>query len=132
MSIGSTRENPKYPLTFNVDTSAWMFVKKAIKQALRELLQQSPTTYKASQQAVLDYFSTTPLSLQHPVAVDDDARAILDVVFSAEQELIQEHRRQHESLRRLGRHVREFLADDLLNRHLHYLEDIIARGRKAP
>lgn len=128
MLTGSARENVPYPLTFGVEAVEWLELQKPFEEALKTLAAQTILTYQDSKKAVASYFHHHPLALSRPICRDEDAMAVLDTVFQAEEALIRRSAEKEETYRRLGRHIREFLADDLCRRHLDYLNDSNMRG----
>ncbi len=117
-----------YPLTFGMDTDLWSHLKEDLQSAFHALTNQEVHSYQDSKEAVRLYFQNHQLDLGQPVAADDEARALLDTVFEVEEELIQNYQTNVETHRRMGRHIREYLADLLLDFHMAYLKKSLDAG----
>ncbi len=123
-----TNEKFEYPLTFDSETKAWEALKPFLTDALRELSQNSAASYSQSHKAVKKFFEKNHLTFPHPIVTDQEAKALLDTVFEIQEELIHHNQEEEQTLKRYGRHVREYLADYLLEVHLQYLDKMLGKG----
>ncbi|MDP8243405.1 MAG: hypothetical protein P9L94_04930 [Candidatus Hinthialibacter antarcticus] len=126
MNTKSNQDTIIYPLTFQTDTSRWPDLLPYCSRLLSQLTKKSIQQYRGSHQAVETALAKAPLKLHRPIVNDEDAKAILDVVFESEEALIKQEPEREEAYRRLGRHLREHLADRLLREHLKFLDEIFA------
>lgn len=118
-----------FPLLFHVNDNRWLHLQTAFASAIRELAANDYEQYRDSRQAVERYFvQVAILDGQPPIVSDHDAKAILDAIFYAEEQVVHQADTDEEAVRRIGRHTREFFADHLLEKHLQYLDDADARG----
>lgn len=131
MTTTNLTTNSMYPLVFGLDTTSWKSLREDFDKALQSLTVDNHSSYKKSKYAVENYFRMHPLHFPNPIARDEDAKAVLDTVFETQQEAIQRSPGQEEAYRRIGRHIREFLADHLLAEHQRYLETILNRREEG-
>lgn len=128
MSDRSGQEEVTFPLTFGLDTSRWHTLKPYFSSALQHLAGTDPQSYKEAHALVESRVAKYPLELPHPVIEDDDARAILDLAFECEEACIASHPTHDEAYRLMGRLLRQWLAVELLDRHMAYLEECFNGG----
>lgn len=131
MNKKSEKREAVYPLTFQTDTSKWEVLSGTFTCILSQLAKKSIELYKDSHLAVETALAKDPIKFEQPIAHDEDAQAILDVVFESEQKLIEAEPEREETYRRLGRHIREHLSDRLLNEHLKFVDKIF-KDKDAP
>ncbi len=120
--------NIEYSLHFGDATNRWQSLVPDIEKAMKAAKGQDFTKYDQSQKIVTTYFQENPLSLPHPVLDDEDAKDVLNTVFKVEEKLVEENPRMEEWFRRIGRHIREYLADFLLASHLQFVRNCAMEG----
>lgn len=122
--------NKNFPLIFGVDTSKWKKMKSSFMRSIESIDEKKVQTYKQSKEKVRKYFKENSIKLPHPITKDDDAKAVLDVVHDVETDMIQKNPENEEIYRRVSRHIREYLADFLLQKHINFLDDVLAGGEE--
>ncbi|MBI1387420.1 MAG: hypothetical protein GC154_03120 [bacterium] len=128
MTAKADRCSVRYPLTFEVDTKEWRALRPQIRSLFETIAKQTAQRYREAHQAVDKALDDAPLQLPKPIVQDDDARAVLQLAYEVEEEIIKGDSDREETIRRVGRHIREALSDRLLTEHLSFLESIFARG----
>ena len=113
MAKTNAASTSSFPLTFGLDITPWEKLVTKFREAIKTIASQNHTSYQESKNAVKQYFKRDAIDFDHPIAHDEDAKAVLDTVFHAEEELIRDDSSQEELYRRVGRHVREHLAGRL-------------------
>jgi len=131
MAKTSAASTSSFPLTFGLDITPWENWVSVFRKVLETIASQPNRTYLQSKTSVHEYFEQNPLAFHQPIAHDEDAKAVLDTVFRAEESLIRENPSQEELYRRVGRHVREHMAGLLLREHLSYLQGVLERNREG-
>lgn len=128
MSTNSAVPKTSFPLIFESDTSPWRSLREGYRAAIETIAAEAVRTYKQSQKSVEQYYLTHTWEPCQPIANDDDAKAVLDTIFEVQEEMIRESHVQEETYRRVGRHIREYFADRLLQEHMKYLKNVLAQG----
>lgn len=128
MSRSAKTNVSSFPLTFGMDTTGWESMKEDFEKIIKDLAKKGIHSYKQSQHDVAVLLDKVHLKYPKSIVHDDDAKAVLDTVFQVEQALVQSNPKHEEIYRRVGRHLREELSDRLLEKHLEYLDQILARG----
>ncbi|RJP24087.1 MAG: hypothetical protein C4527_19385 [Candidatus Omnitrophota bacterium] len=121
-------DEQQYPLTFGMNTSKWNQLKRDFVVAFDRLEKNGVHSYAESKKSVQRYYCISAFTLPQSIITDSDAKAVLDTIFEVEQELVETRREQEEVYRRIGRHMREYFADYLLNAHLRFLDTKLHRG----
>ncbi|MEW6238158.1 MAG: hypothetical protein AB1656_22440 [Candidatus Omnitrophota bacterium] len=107
-------------------------MKPFFRDAMGALFEKKIELYKQSKKEAASYFKDNPIKTPYPVVMDDDAKALMDTVLDVENEWIAVNPQGEETYRRIGRHIREYLADYLLKAHQHFLDEILlSDGKKA-
>lgn len=131
MAKTNAASTSSFPLTFGLDITPWEKLVTKFREAIKTIASQNHTSYQESKNAVKQYFKRDAIDFDHPIAHDEDAKAVLDTVFHAEEELIRDDSSQEELYRRVGRHVREHLAGRLLEEHLAYLKEMLDQHQEG-
>ncbi|MBN2327598.1 MAG: hypothetical protein JXR73_10630 [Candidatus Omnitrophica bacterium] len=131
MTEKKTVSDGSFPLVFGMETAEWKELHDGFRKAIQSIVGGGKGSYKKSKEAAASYFETNALDLPRAVRQDEDAKAVLDAVFEAQEELVRTSPGRSEAIRRAGRHVREFLADFLLEKHLNYLDEALQSGEEG-
>lgn len=130
-AIESSDQAVEYSLYFGLPTGKWDYLSSVLETAMQASKGQDYTRYKQSRKIVNTYFQENPIQLSQPVLDDEDAKDILNTAFHVEQSIVESKPKMEEWYRRIGRHIREYLADHLLNEHLNFLRDHMTQGEKG-
>lgn len=131
MIVSTTEPNCDFSLHFGEPTARWSSLVLDFDKALKASKGQDYSKYKQSRKIVQTYFAENPLQLPKPILDDEDAKDILNTVFQVEQSVIDEQPKMEEWYRRIGRHIREYLADFLLEQHLEFLRSCMTDGKNG-
>lgn len=131
MTTNGAAKLSTYPLVFGMDTTPWRSMYGTFMEVISSLPVGTVQSYKQTKNEVMAYFQNHPIHLPLPIVKDDDAKAVLDTVFNAQEDLIQKFPQREETYRRIGRHIREYLVEYLLDQHQNYLEGILNRGEEG-
>ena len=127
----SDKEINRIPLTFCSHTGNWQSMKELFAEGINQIVSLSPASYHESKKAVLRFFEMHEIALPHAVINDEHAKELLDTVYECEEGLIQAHPEKMEICRRTGRHIREYLADRLLEIHQRDVRTFLSRGENG-
>ena len=97
------------------------------QKAIFALANQVIIKYSQSHKAVSTYFYENAIHLPDPIVHDEHAKDVLNTVLYAELELVSKYPGKSEGIHRAGRHIREYLADWLLEQHFDYLENQLSK-----
>ncbi|MGC9328267.1 MAG: hypothetical protein ACP5I1_11580, partial [Candidatus Hinthialibacter sp.] len=123
--------NQSFPLVFGMDAAEWKELRNEFRRAIHSILRGKVDSYKKSKEAAVQYFEENPLNLPREIRQDEDAKAVLDAVFEEQEEMARTSPDMSEAIRRAGRHIREYLADHLLEKHLSYLDKVLQSGEEG-
>ena len=123
--------NNRIPLTSGLRTDHWKSLKDSFNEGINQVIAVNPSTYSESKKAVIQFFETHSMRLPNLVVKDDHAKEILDTVYESEEEIITSYPEKAERCRITGRHIREYLADRLLEIHQKDLRFCLNQGEEG-